>query len=159
MSILLKAKTRLFYIPSQWSAQFSHSVTSDSLRPHGLQRARVLCPLTPGACSNSCVSSWWCHPTISSSVVPFSSCLQTFPASRSFPLSQFFLSGCQSVGVSASASVLPMNIQELISYRMNWLALLAVQGTLKSLLQLLALKLWTTCLAFGTLVSASVKWR
>ena len=91
------------------SVQFSLSVMSDSLQPHQLQHARLLCP-TPGACSNSCPSSWWCHPTISSSVVPFS-CLQPFPASGSFPLSQFFTSGGQSIGVSASASVLPMNIQ------------------------------------------------
>ena len=85
---------------------------SDSLRPHGLQHARFPCPSPiPGACSNSCSSSWWFHPTISSSVVPFSSCLQSFPASGSFPVSQFFASGGQSIGASASASVLPMNIQ------------------------------------------------
>ena len=86
---------------------------SDSLWPHGLQHARLACPSpTPGACSNSCPSSWWYHPTISSSVVPFSSCLQSFPASGSFPMSQFFASGGQSIGGSASASVLPMNIQD-----------------------------------------------
>ena len=85
---------------------------SNSLRPHGLQHARLPCPSpTTGACSNSYSSSWWCHPTISSSVVPFS-CLQSFPASGSFPVSQFFASGGQSVGVSALASVLPMNIQD-----------------------------------------------
>ena len=96
------------------SVQFSHSVVSDSLQPHGLRHARLLCPsLTiPGACSNSCPSSWWCHPTISSSVVPFSSCPHSFPASGSFPMSQFFPSGGQSIGASASASVLPMNIQD-----------------------------------------------
>ena len=77
---------------------------------HGLQQARFLCPSpTPGACSNSCPSSWRCHPTISSSVIPFSSCLQSFPASGSFPMSWLFTSHCQSIG--ASASVLPMNIQ------------------------------------------------
>ena len=77
---------------------------SDSLRPHGLQRARFLCPSpTPRACSNSCPSSRWCHPTILSSVVPFSSCLQSFPALGSFPVSQFFESSGQSIGVSASA--------------------------------------------------------
>ena len=81
--------------------------------PHGLQHARLPCPSpTPGVCSNSCPSSQWCHPTISSSVIPFSSYLQSFPASGSFPLSQFFASGGQSIGVSASASVLPMNIQD-----------------------------------------------
>ena len=85
---------------------------SDSLQPHGLQHARLPCPSpTPGACSNSCPSQW-CHPTISSSVIPFSSCPQFFPASGSFPVSQFFPSGGQNIGISASASVLPMNIQD-----------------------------------------------
>ena len=79
--------------------------------PHGLQHARLPCPFSiPGACSNSCPSSRWCHPTISSSVVPFSSCLQSFPASGSFPMSQFFTSDGKNIGVSAS-TVLPMNIQ------------------------------------------------
>ena len=95
------------------SVHFSLSVMSDSLRPHGLQHARFPClSPPPGACSNSCLSSRWCHPTISSSVVPFSSCLQSFPAPGSFQMSQFFTSGGQSIGVSASASVLPMNIQD-----------------------------------------------
>ena len=85
---------------------------SDSLWSHGLQHARVPCPSpTPGAHSNSCPSSRWCHPTISSSVIPFSSCFQSFSASGSFPISQLFTSDGQSIGVSASASVLPMNIQ------------------------------------------------
>ena len=85
---------------------------SDSLQLHGLQHARLLCPSpTPRAYSNSCPLSWWCHPTISSSVVPLSSCLQSLPASGSFPMSQLFASGDQSFGASASASVLPMNIQ------------------------------------------------
>ena len=93
--------------------QFSCSVVSDSLRPHGLQHPRPTCPSpTPGACSNSCPSSWWCPATISSSVVPFSSYLQSFPASGSFPVSQFFASSGQSIRASASASVLPMNIQD-----------------------------------------------
>ena len=93
--------------------QFSRSVMSDSLRPHRLQHVRLPCPSPSlGACSNSCPSGWWCHPTISSSVVPFSSCLQSFPASGSFPMSQFFESGGQNIGVSASASVLPVNIQD-----------------------------------------------
>ena len=92
--------------------QFS-SVVSDSLWPHGLQHSRLPCPLpTPRAYSNSCPSSWWCHPTISSSVIPFSFCLQSFQASGSFPVSQFFPSGGQSIGTSTSASVLPMNIQD-----------------------------------------------
>ena len=93
-----------------WS-QFSCSVGSNSLWPHELQHARLSCPSpTPGACSNSCPLNWWCHPTISSSVVPFSFCLQSFPPSRSFLTSQFFALGGQSIGVSASASVLPVNI-------------------------------------------------
>ena len=83
---------------------------SNSLWPHGLQHARLPCPSpTPGAYSNSCPSRQWCHPIISSSVVPFSACPQSFPASGSFPMSQFFASGGQSIGVSASTSVLPMN--------------------------------------------------
>ena len=86
-----------------------YSVMSNSLQPHGLQHARPPCPSpTPGVYSNSCPSSWWCHPTILSSVVPFSSCLQSFPASGSFPMSQFSTSGGQSIGVSASASGLPV---------------------------------------------------
>ena len=117
--------------------QFSGSVTSNSLQPHGLQHSRLPCPLpTPGACSNSCPLSLWCHPTILSSVVPLSSCLQSFPASGSFPRSQLSASGGQSIGVLASGSVLPMNILlGLISFRMDWLDLLVVHGTLKSLLQ------------------------
>jgi len=92
---------------------FSHSIVFDFLWPHGLQQTRPPClSPTPRACSNSCPSSRWCHPTISSSVVPFSSCLQSFPASGSFPMSQFFASGGQSIGASASASALPMNIQD-----------------------------------------------
>ena len=95
------------------SVQFSCSIMSNSLRPHGLQHARPPCPSpTPGLYPNSCRSSRWCHPTISSSVVPFSSCLQSFPASGSFPMSQFFASGGQRTGVSASASVLPMNTRD-----------------------------------------------
>ena len=93
--------------------QFSCSVMSNTLRPHGLQQARPPCPSpTPGVYLNSCPLSRWCHPTISSSLVPFSSCLQSFPASGSFQMSQLFASGGQSTAVSASASVLPMNIQD-----------------------------------------------
>ena len=95
------------------SVQFSHSVISDSLWPHELQHTRPPCPSpTPGAHPNSCPLSQWCHPAISSSVVPFSSCPQTFPKSGSFPMSQFFASGGQSIGISASTSVLPMNTQD-----------------------------------------------
>ena len=99
--------------PSFSSVQCSHSVVSNSLWPHGLQHARTPCPLpTSRVYSNSCPLSWWCHPTISSSVIPFSSRLQSFPESGSFLMSQFFASGGQSTGVSALPSVPPMNIQE-----------------------------------------------
>ena len=104
---------------------FSHSVVSDSLRPHGLQHSRL--PWTSqslGVCSNSCPFSGWCHPTISSSVAPFSSCLQSFPASESFPMSQLFTSGGQSIAVSALASVLPMNIQDWFPWGwIGWISL------------------------------------
>ena len=98
---------------------------SNTLKPHGLQYARFPCPSpTPGACSNSCLLSQCCHPTISSSVVPFSSLLQSFPASGFFPMNQFFWSGGQSIGVSASASVLPMNIQDWFPLgRTSWISL------------------------------------
>ena len=96
-----------------FSVQFSHSVRSDSLRSHGPQHIRPPCPSpTPEVYSNSCPLSQWCHPTISSSVIPFSSCLQSFPASGSFQMSQLFTSGGQSIGVSASTSVLPRNTQD-----------------------------------------------
>ena len=104
------------------SVQFSCSVVSNSLWPHGPQHARLPCPSpSPGACSNSCPSSQWCHPTISSSVIPSYSCLQSFPASGSFPMSQFFASGGQSIGISASASVLPMNVQDWFPLRLTGL--------------------------------------
>ena len=94
------------------SVQFNQPVVSDYLWPHGLQHARLSRPSpTPGAYSNLYPSSWWCHPTLSSSVISFSSCPWSFPASGSFPMSHFFASGGQSMGASASASVLPMNIQ------------------------------------------------
>ena len=104
---------------------FSHPVMSNSLQPQGLQQARLPCPLpTPEACSYLCPLSWWCHPTISFLVIPFSSWLQFFPASGSFPMSQFFVSGGQSIGVSASASVLPMNIQDWFPLRqIGWISL------------------------------------
>ena len=113
------------YTMEKGSIQFSHSVVSDSLRPHGLQHARPPCPSpTHGGYSNSCPLSWWCHQTISSSVVPFSSHLQSFPASGSFQMSQFFTSGGQSIGVSASTSVLPMNIQDWFPLGWaNWISL------------------------------------
>ena len=109
---------------------------SNSLQPHGLQHTRPPCPSpTPGVYSNSCPLSQWWHPTISSSVVPFSTCLQSFPASGSFPMSQFFTSGGQSIGASVSASDFSREYSGLISFWMDWFDLLAVQGTLKSLLQ------------------------
>ena len=95
------------------SVQFSRLVVSDSLQTHELQHARPPCPSpTPGVYSNPCPSSWWCHPAISPSIVPFSSCPQSLPATGSFPVSQLFAWGGQSIGVSTSASVLPMNTQD-----------------------------------------------
>ena len=109
------------------SVQFSHSVMSDSFRPHGLQHTRLPCPSpTPRAYSNSCPQRRWCHPTISFSVVPFSSCLQSFPASGSFLMNQFFASGGQSIG--ASASVLPVNIQDWFSLGLTGLISLQSKG-------------------------------
>ena len=126
-SVQLLSRVQLFETP--WTAacqaslsitsivfslvQFSRSVVSDSLWPHESQHARPPCPSqTPGVYSNTCLSSWWCHPAISSSVVPFSSCPQSLPASGSSPMSQLFAWGGQRIGISASASVLPMNIQD-----------------------------------------------
>ena len=108
---------------------------SNSLQPHGLPH-RIPCPSrSPEVCLNSCPLSQWCHPTILPSVIPFSSCLQSVPASGSFPMSPLLASGGQSIGASASASVLPKNTQDWSSLGWTWLDLLAVQGTLKSLLQ------------------------
>ena len=116
-------------------SQFSHSVVSDSLRPHESQHARPPCPSpTPGVHSNSCASSWCCHPAISSSVVPFSSCPQSLPATESFPMSQLCMRWPKYWSFSFSIS--PSNEHPgLVSFRMDWLDLLAVQGTCKSLLQ------------------------
>ena len=109
------------------SSQFSRLVVSSSLQPPGLQHARPPCPSpTPGVYSNSCPLSRWCSPTISSSVVPFSSCLRSFPASGSFQRSQFFASGGQSIGVSASASVLPMNIHDW--FPLGWTGWISLQS-------------------------------
>ena len=100
---------------------------SNSLWPHGLQHTGLPCPSpTPGAYSNPCWLSWWCHPTISSSLIPFSSCLQSFPASGSFQMSQYFASDGQSIGVSASASVLPMNIQDW--FPLGWTGWISLQS-------------------------------
>ena len=111
----------------QYSVQFSLSVVSHSLPPHGLQHARPPCPSpTPGVYSNSCPSSRWCNPTISSSVIPFSSHLQSFPESGCFPMSYFFTSGGQSIGISASASVLPMNTQDW--FPLGWTGWISLQS-------------------------------
>ena len=108
------------------SVQFSCSVVSDSLWPHEPQHSKPPClSPTPGPHGKSCPLSWWCHPTISSSVVPFS-CLQSFPASGSFQMSQLFASGGQSIGVSASASVLPMNTQDW--FPTGWTAWISLQS-------------------------------
>ena len=107
------------------SVQFS-PVVSNSLRPHEPQHTRPPCPSpTPGVHPNPCPLSWWCHPTISSFVVPFSSCPQSFPASGSFPMSQLFTSGGQSIGVSASTSVLPMNTQD---WSLGWTGWISLQS-------------------------------
>ena len=109
------------------SVQFSHSVMSKSLQPHGLQHPRPSWTSpTPGAYSNSCPSSRWCHPTILSSVIRFTSCLQSFPESGSFPVGQFFASGGQSIRASALASVLPMNIQHW--FRLGLTGLISLQS-------------------------------
>ena len=109
------------------SVWFTRSVMPDSLQLHGLQHPKPPCPSpTPWVYSNSCPLSQWCHPTISSSVVPFSSCPQSFPASESFQMSQFFPSGGQSTGVSASASVLPMNIQDW--FPLGWTGWISLQS-------------------------------
>ena len=100
---------------------------SDVLQPHGLQHSSLPCPsLSSKVCSNSCLLSRWCHPTISSSVIPFSSRLQSFPASGSFPMSQFFPTSCQSIGVSASTSVLPMNTQDW--FPLEWTGWISLQS-------------------------------
>ena len=106
---------------------FSWSVVSGYLKPHGLQDARLPCPPpSPGACSNTYPLSQWCHPAISFSIIPFSSCLQSFPASGSFPMNQHFTSDCQSIGASASASVLLMNFKGW--FPLGWTALISLQS-------------------------------
>ena len=111
--------------PRNCGLQFSHSVMSNSLQAHGLQHARLSSSSqTPGACSNSCPSSRWCHPTISSSVVPYSFRLQSFPVPGSFPVNQFFTSGSQSIG--ASSSVLPINIQDW--FLLGWTSLISLMS-------------------------------
>ena len=117
----------LVYIVHQQSLSFSHYIVSDALWAHGLQHARLPCPSpTPGVYSNSCPLTWWCRPTISSSVVPFSSCLQSFPVSGSFQMGQLFASDGQSIGVSASTSILPMNIQDW--FPLGWTGWISLQS-------------------------------
>ena len=130
----------MYYAVYMNSVQFSHSVVSKSLWPHGLQHTRPPCPSpTPRVYSSSCPLSQWCHPAISSSVVPFSFCLQSFPASESFQMSQLFTSGGQSIGVSDSASVLPMNIQDW--FPLGWTAWISLRSKgLSSLIQYHSLK-------------------
>ena len=121
----------MFSSPEICVSQFSCSVVSNSLRPHGLQHVKLPCPSpTPGACSNSCPLSLWCHPTIWSSVILFS-CLQFFPASGSFLMNDFFASGGQSIGASASASVLPVNIQDWFHLGLTGLNSLLSKGLLR----------------------------
>ena len=122
----------LWFISHWWRNKrllllLSHSVVSNSLQPHGLQYSRLPCPSSsPGACSNSCPLSQWCHPTTSSSVIPFSFCFQFFSTSEFFLISWLFVSGGQSTGASASASVLPMNIQDL--FPLGWIGLISLQS-------------------------------
>ena len=127
MDSLLLMKFDLATATVKHSVQFSHSVMSDSLQPHGLQHTRLLCPSpTPGVYSNSCPLSQCCHPTISTSVIPFSSHLQPFPASGSFQMRQLFASGGQSIGVSASASAIPMNSQDW--FPLGWTGWISLQS-------------------------------
>ena len=122
----LSTRTHTFLDSFLFSLQFSCSVVSDSVWPHGLH-ARLPCPSpTPGAYSNSCPLNWWCHPTISSSVIPFSPHLHSFPASGSFPMSYFLASDSQSIGVSASTSALPMNLQDW--FPLGWTGLISLQS-------------------------------
>ena len=135
---------------STLSLLFSHSVVSDSLWPHELQHTRLPCPsLSPTVCSNSCPLSWWCHPTISSSIIPFSFCLQSFPASGSFPKSQHFASGGQSIGALDSASVLPMNTQGWFPLGLTGLISLKSNGPSRVFSSTTIQKQWL----FGTLPS------
>ena len=126
-SILKLNSYLIFLIYKCNKVQFSCSVVFNSLWPHGVQHSRLPCPSpSPGVCSNSCPLNRWCHPTISSSVVSFSYSLQSFPGSGSFPMSQFFTSGSQSIGASASASVLPMNIQDW--FPLGWTGWISLQS-------------------------------
>ena len=125
LKLNIHSKTNIMASGPISSVQFSHSVMSNSLRPLGLQHTRPPWPSpTLEVYSNSCPLNWWCHPTISSSVIPFSSCLKFFPASRSFPVSQFFVSGAQTIG--ASATVFPMSIQDW--FPLGWTGWISLQS-------------------------------
>ena len=152
-----------FWLGRIHSVQFSHSDMSNPLWPHGLQHTRLPCPSpTPGACSNlSPLSRWW-HPTISSSVISFSSCLKSFPAPGSSPRSQFFTSGGQSIAASASASILPMNIQGWFLLGLTGLTSLLSQGLSRvfSTLQLKSINFVALNLFYGpTLTSICNYWK
>ena len=127
MIIFIQQNCKKGFLSLYQVGQLVQSLSHVRLWPHGLQHTRPPCPSpTPGVYSNSCPSSRWCHPTFSSSVIPFFSCLQSFPASGSFPMSQFFASGAQSAAVSVSASVLPMNIQNWFPLGWtDWISLLS----------------------------------
>ena len=132
------------------SVQFSHSLMSDSLRPHGLQPDRIPCPSpTSRVYSNSCPLSRWCHPNISCSIIPLSSCIQSFPESVSFPMSQLFQSGDQSTGISASTSVLPMNYQ--VWFPLGWTGCIPLQS--KGLTRVFSNTIAQKCQFFGTQIS------
>ena len=139
------------------------SVVSGSLRPHGLQHVRLPCPLpSPGACSNSCPLSQWCHSTISSSVIPFFACLQSFPASGSFLKSQLFQTSGQSIGASASASVLPVNIQGWFLRGLTGMIPLLSKGLSKVIFLHHSLKasvLWLSLFYGPTLTSTHGYWK
>ena len=141
MLVIFKTDLKVFYSTKLIvSVQFSCSVNSDSFWPRGLQHSRLPCPSpTPRAYSNSCSSNWWCHPIISFSF-PFYSCLQSFPASGSFQMSRFFVSGGQSIGASASATVLPMNSQNW--FPLGWNDWISLQSKGLSIVKWLLTKLW-----------------
>ena len=142
---------------------FSRSVVSNCLQPHGLQHTRLpLTSLSPGVCSNSCPMSQWCHPIISSSVAYFSSCLQSFPASGSSPMSRLFASGDQSIGASASAAVLPMNIQDWFAFELTGWSLCSPRDSQESSLtsQIQKYQFFSTQLLYGSnLTSIHDHWK
>ena len=140
------------------SVQFSHSIVSNSLQPHESQHARPPCPSpTPRVHSDSCASSWWCHPAISSSVVPFSSCPQSLPASEAFPMSQLFTWGGQSTGVSALASFLPKNTQGWSpSERTGWISLQNLNVTVNLKLLYKIIFFWKNIFSFKVPLTQSI---